>query len=45
MVGWIFSGPEILFRERSLYEKNRLFLGSCIDNLGFVVIIRGGGIL
>ena len=38
MVGWIFSGPEILSRER-------LFLGPCIDNLGSVVIIRGGGIL
>ena len=28
-----------------LYEENRLFLGPCIDNLGSVVIIRGGGIL
>ena len=26
-----------------LYEENRLFLGPCIDNLGSVVIIRGGG--
>ena len=28
-----------------LYEENRLFLGPFIDNLGSVVIIRGGGIL
>ena len=28
-----------------LYEENRLFFGPCIDNLGSVVIIRGGGIL
>ena len=28
-----------------LYEENKLFLGPCIDNLGSVVIMRGGGIL
>ena len=34
------------YREKGLlYEENRLFLGPCIDNLGSVVIIRGGGIL
>ena len=28
-----------------LSEENRLFLGPCIDHLGSLVIIRGGGIL
>ena len=42
MVGWIISGPEILLRERSSIRGQYVIHGPCIDNLGSVVILRGG---
>ena len=40
-----FPDQKFYWGKGLLYEENRLFLGPCIDNLGSVIIIRGGGIL
>ena len=44
LVGY-FPDQKFYWGKGLLYEENRLFLGPCIDNLGSLVIIRGGGIL
>ena len=44
LVGYI-PDQKFYWGKGLLYEENMLFLGHCIDNLGSVVIIRGGGIL
>ena len=44
LVGY-FPDQKFYWGKGLLYEENRLFLGPYIDNLGSVIIIRGGGIL
>ena len=44
LVGY-FPDQKFYWGKGISYRENRLFLGPCIDNLGSVVIIRGGGIL